>query len=545
MLEFRILQMDSHSLPRRARFAPGLSVLLLGLASRVSAQLPNPLPPANATPLVYCPPERLAAGAPNVQHVLNVFLPLGSAPTAGWPVVVATGYGGGASVPPASTLSSTGASAPLWSLVNAGIAVVHFGTPGIGGGRGLWYPPGHPSGKYESFKPAHDNPEKSAVWALQWVKVQTLFPFDLTRVGMRGSSGGAVLAIRTAMGPDRARATGSAQIRASTRVAAILAIQPPTSAWALEQGPELLIPFPKHLEQAASPGVAATQLSQVDPELQKAYSLMRSAFESAEARANNAKQALCVVYGDPVLRIDGAVAPFDLDATGFPLVYDRIKQPLQHDSWYGYVFWKRLIELSPESAAFHAMNSVFAMRDVYALAAPLNYHTRVYSGGVSGPRATSIGHDWLVKRLLGARLVASAGAPSPTPRSTLALTSGCDQLDAGGLVALYGDGRPGTRLVLGVQGAPGSSAVLALGRAPLGLPCGAPTRAGELLLDPRTLLAPLARFVLTEPAGEPTAVALDIPAGVELSGLELYLQAFVRDARGLRLTNALVLSGER
>src|SRR6185295_18043567 len=155
--------------------------------------------------------------------------------------------------------------------------------------------------------------------ALQWVKVQTLYPFDLAHVGLRGSSGGAALAIRTAMGPDRARATGSAQVRASTRVAAILAIQPPTSAWALEQGPELLIPFPKHLEQDARPGVASTQLVQAAPELQKDYSLMRVAFQSPEARANNVQQPICLVYGDPVLRVGGAVATFALDATGFPV----------------------------------------------------------------------------------------------------------------------------------------------------------------------------------------------------------------------------------
>src|SRR5688572_12885933 len=79
------------------------------LAPRAAAQTPNPLPPANAAPLVYCPPERLAAGVASPYHVLNVFLPPGAAPVGGWPVVVATGYGGGASVPAASSLSATGA----------------------------------------------------------------------------------------------------------------------------------------------------------------------------------------------------------------------------------------------------------------------------------------------------------------------------------------------------------------------------------------------------------------------------------------------------
>jgi hypothetical protein len=481
--------------------ACGLALSGLAALSPLAAQgLPSPLAPSNSVPIVYCPPERLSAGAPAPQHVLNVFLPLGAPPASGWPVVVATGYGGGAAVPPAGALSARGASAPLWDLVAAGIAVVHFGTPGLGGGRGLWYPPGHPSGRYESFRPADDNPEKSAEWALQWVKVQARYPFDLARIALRGSSGGAVLAIRTAMGPERARSSGSAHVRASTRVAAILAIQPPTSAWALEQGPELTIPFPRHLEQAAFPGVPATQLSQVLPELQKDYSLMRVAFESVEARAHNAQQPLCLVYGDPVLRLNGAVAPFDLDGTGFPIVHDAIRQPLQHDSWFGYMFWKRLIGLSSQSAAFHAANSVFAMRDAYALAPPLAYHTRTYSGGVMGVRARRIGHDWLVARLTGLLpgMLAAPSGPPPGSRSGAALVvlpdPGCAGGPGDGLVLLGAEEGSRPRVVLGLRDAPGDWAWLVLGRVPLGAE--------------RAALAE--RCGWGAPLGPPTAVRLEL-----------------------------------
>lgn len=523
------------------RLASTLVGFLVPAWTKVGAQgLPTPLPPSNPAPIVYCPPERLSAGPASPYHVLNVFLPRGAVPASGWPVVIATGYGGGASVPAASALSSTGPSAPLWNLVAAGIAVVHFGTPGLGNNRGLWYPAGHPSGRYESFRPLDDNPEKSAEWALQWTKVQTLFSFDVTRVGLRGSSGGAVLAIRTAMGPDRARASGSAQVRASTRVAAILAIQPPTSAWALEQGPELLIPFPKHLEQAARPGIASTVLAQAAPEMQKDYSLMRVAFASAEARANNAHQALCLVYGDPVLRIGGAVAPFDLDATGFPILHDLIKQPLQHDSWFGYVFWKRLIELSPDSAAFHAANSVFVMRDVYALAPPLAYHTRTYRGTVMGAQAARIGHEWLLGRLLGPQRSTTSAPPSPLMSTTSALTSGCETGREGSLLLLEGEARPGARLALGLRGPRGATAVLALALAPLS-GCGARTVAGALRLDPSALLRPLVPVRLGEVDGVPTLVRLEIPLRTELVGLELYAQALVLEGREPWLTDALAL----
>jgi len=521
------------------RLLSGLACLTVGAAA--SAQgLPSPLAPSNAAPIVYCPPERLLAGAPSPYHVLNVFLPRGPVPATGWPVVVATGYGGAASVPAVGSLSATAASAPLWNLVAAGIAVVHYGTPGLGANnRGLWYPPGHPSGRYESYKPRDDTPEKSAEWALQWVKVQTLYPFDLARIGLRGSSGGAVLAIRTAMGPDRARATGSAQVRASTRVAAVLAIQPPTSAWALEQGPELLIPFPKHLEQAANPGVAATQLGMVAPELQKAYSLMRVAFESAEARANNVQQPICLVYGDPVLRVGGAPATFALDATGFPVLFDMVKQPLQHDSWFGYVFWKRLLELSPASAAFHAQNSVFAMRDINALAPPLDYHTRTYAGTVMGAQASRIGHDWLVAHLLGPQAPLMRSPPPPTPTvSTSPLALAGDPSHRGSLRVLAGEARPGGRLVLGVSGPAGAVAWIALARAPLESASGA--RFPDLRIDPGSLLARPVRVELAD-AAQPTPVTLEIPSRARLAGLELRAQALVLERGRTWLSDALVL----
>jgi hypothetical protein len=441
-----------------------LALAGLGPGAAHGQVLPDPLPPSNPAPIGYCPPERLAAGAPSPYHVLNVFLPRGTVPAAGWPVVLSTGYGGAASVPPISSLRSLGATRPFWELVAKGIAVVHYGTPGLGGTRGMWYPAGHPSGRYESFRPIDDNPEKSAEWALQWLKVQTLYRFDLQRIGLRGSSGGAVLAIRTAMGPDRARASGSAQVRASTRVAAILAIQPPTSAWALEQGPELTIPFPRHLEQALQPGVPALRLEQVAPELQKDYSLMRAAFATAEARENNARQPICLVYGDPVLRIGGDVAPFDLDASGFPIVHDRILQPLQHDSWFGYVFWKRLIELSPASAAFHAAHSVFAMRRETALAPPLALHTQTFAGTVHGPGAIAVGNQWLIGRLLGPvalQVTAAQGSGLPGEGGELLRTG----LAAGGGLRIGLCARPedGAVLLFGGVGAGGRSPGRCLG----------------------------------------------------------------------------------
>ena len=505
------------------RLPAALGAAFLALTGALAAQS---VAPANPAPIVYCPPERLAAGPPAAQHVLNVFLPPGAAPATGWPVVVTTGYGGGASVPPIGLLQARGATKPLYDLVLSGIAVVHFGTPGVGNGKGLWFPPGHP--RAESFARADDNPEKSAVWALQWAKVQATYPFDLARIGLRGSSGGAVLAIRTAMGPDRARATGSAQVRASTRVAAILALQPPTSVWALEQGPELTIGLPTHLEQAARPGVPAVTLSQVAPELQKDYSLMRVAFQSPEARANNAHQAICLVYGDPVLRIGGQVATFVNDVTGFPVLFDVIKQPTQHDAWFGYAFYRALLDLSPASAAFHGANSVFAVRDVNALPAPFNWHTTTFPGAFSGARATAIGHAWLVNRLLNAPFARGAGAPVHGGSANLPLRGPGPVGQTRPAIALRGVA-PGARLELELTlpEAPADAASVFVLASALG-------RAAEVARAPW-------------PAGQRTlALTVELPGAGALVGVPVVLRALVTDAAGrASLGPALRLDGAR
>jgi hypothetical protein len=400
----------------KGRFAIAL-LFSLGTASITVAQetIPNRVFPSNTQPILYAPPERVAAGTPAPEHYVNVFLPPGTPPTAGWPVVVTTGFGGGIATPPQRLLGRIGPTAALHRLLGAGIAVVSYGVPGVGGGRGLWYPPGHPSGRYESFDPSNDNPEKSGMWAVQWARNQTEFPFDLSNMGLRGSSGGAVLAVRTAMGPNRASMDGSAQLQTETRVKAILAIQPPTSILALEQGPELTLGLPTHLEQAANPGSAANILDQVDHELQKDYSLFRTAFESAEARANNGEQRICLIFADPVLQIADQPATMALDGTGFPLLYDAINQPFQHDGWFGYIFFKSLLELSPTAEMFHRANSVFAMRRDYALAPPLDYHTTTFGGAFNGTEANDIGHLWLVSQLIGDDGGVDPPPPPPPP----------------------------------------------------------------------------------------------------------------------------------
>lgn len=376
--------------------------------------LPSPLFPTNPTSIVYCPPERLALGPEKPQQRVNVFLPRGAPPPSGWPVVLNNRAGGGLAAKPLASLFETGGTAALHSFVASGVAVVDFGVTGVENGQGLFYPPGHASGRYESFALADDNPEKDAEWALQWLKAQSAFALDEDRICLRGSSHGAIISIWAAMGPERARASGSAQVRASTRVRAILALQPPTSVWAFDQGPDLGVRMVAHFEQQALPGVPATAFGQVAEQMQKDASVMRFAFETEEARAHNESQAICLVYNEPVLHVGGVPADLTLDAQGYPNLHDTLAQPFIHDSWAGYAFYERLLGLSPRAAAFHGVYSRFAVRDTSALAAPFDVHTHTYSGGIKSSGANAVAHEWVLQALgvTPSPLVTGSGSPS-------------------------------------------------------------------------------------------------------------------------------------
>jgi hypothetical protein len=355
-----------------------------------------PAEPANQT---YCPPERLSQGGSKGQQRLNVFLPPGPAPVGGWPVVMNNRAGGGLASSALTLLEDTGTTAPLHAFVASGVAVVDYGVTGIGNGNGLFYPPGHFAGHYESFAPGDDTPEKDAEWALQWIKTQTLFPLDVDRICLRGASQGAIINMWASMGPSRSRSGGSAQVRANTRVRAVLALQPPTSVWAFDQTSALQTRMHQHYQALGQPGVPATAFEQVAKAFQTTSSIMGFAFQSLAARTHNATQAVCLLYAEPVSMNGAEPADMTLDADGYPNLHDTLRSPFIHDSWSGYVLYKRLLGLSPDAAAFHAEHSTFAIRSGSALPAPNDIHTRTFQSNVFGAEATAIAHAWVLREL--------------------------------------------------------------------------------------------------------------------------------------------------
>lgn len=339
----------------------------------------DPVTRSNASNIVYLPPERLALGAPASNQTLNVFLPNGSPPTGGWPVVFATFFGGANTYSPINTLSSgTNREQQLREILEDGIAVVLYGLTGCTGGAGMIYPPNHPSGRYFSYDPADDNAPKETEWVVQWVKTEgvTQWGFNPNKVAGVSGSGGSIAQQWACCGPDRARATGSTQVTTSTRVNTLVLGATPQWVWGVKQDVELGARTACY-EQEAQPGVPATRFDQVAESLQKDDSPLRYMFALAEAQAHNAAFPLCLVYDEPVSTTD-----FTVDGAGEPTLHDYLNVPpsTNHDSWAGYMLWDRLLNISPASAAFHATESVFAMNDAEALTGGLATHTHTFSG---------------------------------------------------------------------------------------------------------------------------------------------------------------------
>ena len=361
----------------------------------------------NASDVIFLPPERAALGGPKGQQKANVFVPPGPAPRDGWPVVFMTLYGGGNAVYPVTQIDDGGVTDRLWEAVNAGLAVVNWGAPPVSGGRGMFYPPGHPSGRYESFLPADDNNYKDAEWVIQYFKqpAQTSqYNFDVGRFGTYASSQGSLNTLWATVGPERARSTGSAQVQTSTRVAAVVAIGSEGTVWAYDQGPTLGTNVNNLFERADMPGVPSDELSQVDEQLQKDGSLSRWMTQSQDALDNNAQQPFCFLYVEPVKMVNGQVADTSLDAFGDPVLHDTIGQPYIHDSWNMIIHVNKLLNISQESYDFHLTegNSVFALEESVAatLAPPFDVFTETYTGPIFSEEQTRIGVNFLRRHLV-------------------------------------------------------------------------------------------------------------------------------------------------
>ena len=302
--------------------------------------------PDNPTPILFAPPEQ------TIHHPwqrLNVWLPAGTPPATGWPVLVSNPNAAYFGSPPLDAIDPSDVIELFFhKALNAGIAVVFFGTIDPGPITGWFYPPGHPSGRWEDLD--HLMPEKDVLHAIQWTKFQSSYPLDPNRIFLHGSSAGATTAAWVALGPDLAIDFGSPQRQVSSRVAGVLCFDTLFSFPAYA-GEDTLVAH--HWESTSLPGTSAVDMADTDPALLDAGSVGRILLDP-----------LCYGATTPVfLAYDcaGASVDFRNDPDEFPSLRNVIGTNV-HDLWHGAKFWERLIYLNRQ---FHQLRSEFYVAAPY------------------------------------------------------------------------------------------------------------------------------------------------------------------------------------
>jgi len=352
-------QIDSYSI------SPSLPTETLIGGGAIVLPRTGVLLPVNPSPIDYTPVEQ------TLNHRwerVNVWLPGGSAPPEGWPVLlvnVSSGYFGG---PPLSQLDPADPIELLFhKAINEGIAVVIAGVIDSGPVGGWFYPPGHPSGKWEDFDELM--PEKDVVHSLQWVKTQSLYDLDPNRIFLHGVSAGSTIAGWVSLGPDLRRETGSAQVQASTRVAGILGFDLLFSFTAYAD--ETVIAA-RHWESTTTPGTNAVDFGDADPTILDENSVARAILDPASMGATT---PVFLAYDCPI-----SITNYYNDPDGFPLLKNSIGSNI-HDLWNGAKCFERLKYLNP---GFHAARSEFYVGNgaEIGLGPLIGTETGTFTGGV-------------------------------------------------------------------------------------------------------------------------------------------------------------------
>ena len=296
--------------------------------------------PENPTPISYAPPEQTFF---HPWQGINVYLPDGSAPVDGWPCVLTNTNSGYFGAPPYQSLDPDDPTLKFFTqCLDAGIAIVFAGSVDSGPVIGWFYPPGHPSGRWEDFNEVM--PEKDVLRAIQWVKTQTMFPLDGNRIFLHGVSAGATIAAYVALGPELALPSGSPQVMASSRVAGVLCFDVLTCFPAYD-GLDHVVSH--HWESVSNPGTSAVNMADADPTILDANSVARVLLDPL---CNGATTPVFLAYDDPTGSIN-----YSNDPDAFPALRNVVGQNV-HDLWHGAKLWERLMWLNE---GFHTQKSEF------------------------------------------------------------------------------------------------------------------------------------------------------------------------------------------
>ncbi len=274
-----------------------------------------------------------------------------------------------------------------YAALHAGFAAVSFGMRSAGPDA-FFYPPGHPSGRWEDD--GYINPYKLFTAAIQWIKSQTKYALDPRNIIPYTASSGAVLCQTVCTGADLKVAGLSGQRRESSAVRGVLSFLDVFDFCAFEPSGFTLA---NNWESIANPGAAAASLADADP------ALVRSA-----STAHWATQKLALAPWTPVfLHADepaqlGAANDYSTDAAGFPNQTGVLTTNI-HDAWHAYMHLHVLRTVNP---AIHGFSELWVEASIPATAgSPPEAATGTFADGnfLSSPTLRAAAIDWM-KRLV-------------------------------------------------------------------------------------------------------------------------------------------------
>ena len=288
--------------------------------------------PTNPEPILYKPDEyTLPVGFAR----LDVYLPAGAPPTDGWPVLLTNRVAGWFGAPRRGSIDPNDDFAILLhKAINAGLAVLDVGangsgTPGSPALPAWFYPPGHPSGRWENENQVL--PDKDLLHAIQWTRDQQLWPLDAERIFALGLSAGAQIPMWIAFHPELAVQGGSSQIARPSSIAGVVALDPITSF--LAQQDDWPIANPRY-ESVSQPGTDALDLADADQAIRDVSSPMRALL----AGTSRGHGVACFFACDETIENPD----FSLESDGHPALRDTIGEPNIHDLWNCAMMLERL-----------------------------------------------------------------------------------------------------------------------------------------------------------------------------------------------------------
>ncbi|MEW6074402.1 MAG: hypothetical protein AB1726_17640 [Planctomycetota bacterium] len=485
-------------------------------------QNPSPHDPSHPQWWRYVPPETVATPHP-MQH-LAIFVPVGTPPPSGWPVILHSNVGG--FLEPLAWCDGTRGAitrlcgdhhGDLKTFLQGGWAIVSVsgvGTDSVISGQeaNVFFPAG--SAEWEDFDLFWG--EKDFTWARQWVAENAAgLSLDNDRVIAWGTSAGGVYAAWIALGPTRVfLGATSSQSGQDTRCAGYVGDLP--LAWL----PAYADVYPA-LHWPDVNGQAAPTVADVAP------GILAAASPSTwiRAAASHAIDTPVCLAGDEFVD----TYTFDRDVQNDPTLTNAFDPPVDplHPSWFPLTLAEDLMILDPD---FHAIQSLFLISDLVtdlgSVGPPHSGYVDLLFGGTIAENDLQLLHGYWLRKFtdpVGASATVRNGTGINTPcygtsdtpviGGTWSVALDFTAHGGSGFWGLYGYGSALTFLLNG------------LGQ--------------ELLLNPLS-----GQIFSTFGVGtsNPYPIDLPIPADPALMGVSFSTQAFTQSGPvGILLCNAIDL----